>query len=111
MTNSYQNVLVLSLRATTEAIAKEILDAWFSTPYSDDEWNLLQMQRIIAFPNHMRYILAPSRRAGRGLGVGFLYLTKARTAIDQYSSVKHFFLLSVHSASLRFLKKFTLTKS
>ncbi|MEH2361374.1 hypothetical protein [Nostoc sp.] len=46
MTNSYQNVLVLSLRATTEAIAKEILDAWFSTPYSDDEWNLLQMERI-----------------------------------------------------------------
>ncbi|MEH2408576.1 RpiB/LacA/LacB family sugar-phosphate isomerase [Nostoc sp.] len=43
---NHANVLVLSLRATTEAIAKEILDAWFSTPYSDDEWNLLQMERI-----------------------------------------------------------------
>ncbi len=37
---------MLSLRATTEAIAKEILDAWFSTPYSEDDWNLLQIKRI-----------------------------------------------------------------
>ncbi|MEH2296032.1 hypothetical protein [Nostoc sp.] len=29
----------------------------------------------IAFPNHMRYIIAPFKRAGRG--VGFLYLTRA----------------------------------
>lgn len=43
---NHANVLVLSLRATTEAIAKEILDAWFSTPYSEDEWNILQMERI-----------------------------------------------------------------
>ena len=43
---NHANVLVLSLRATTEAIAKEILDAWFSTPYSVDEWNILQMERI-----------------------------------------------------------------
>ncbi len=35
---NHANVLALSLRATTEAIAKEILEAWFSTPYSDDEW-------------------------------------------------------------------------
>ncbi|BAY80116.1 RpiB/LacA/LacB family sugar-phosphate isomerase (plasmid) [Nostoc linckia NIES-25] len=43
---NHANVLVLSLRATTEAIAKEILDAWFSTPYSEDDWNLLQIKRI-----------------------------------------------------------------
>ncbi|MEH2160081.1 MAG: RpiB/LacA/LacB family sugar-phosphate isomerase [Nostoc sp.] len=43
---NHANVLVLSLRATTEAIAKEILDAWFTTPYSEDEWNILQMERI-----------------------------------------------------------------
>ena len=43
---NHANVLVLSLRVTTEAIAKEILDAWFATPYSNDEWNLEQMQRI-----------------------------------------------------------------
>ncbi|WP_334833535.1 hypothetical protein [Nostoc sp.] len=35
----------------------------------------------IAFPNQMKYIIAPSRRAGRGLGVGFLYLTQPITAI------------------------------
>lgn len=43
---NHANVLVLSLRATTDAIAKEILEAWFSTPYSNDDWNLQQMQRI-----------------------------------------------------------------
>ncbi len=43
---NHANVLALSLRATPEAVAKEILDAWFDTPYSDDEWNLRQIQRI-----------------------------------------------------------------
>lgn len=43
---NHANVLALSLRTTTEAIAKEILDAWFSTPYSDDEWNCQQIARI-----------------------------------------------------------------
>jgi len=32
---------------------------------------------LIAFINQMRYIIAPSSLAGRGLGVGFLYLTRA----------------------------------
>ena len=43
---NHANVLGLSLRATPEAVAKEILDAWFETPYSDDEWNLRQIQQI-----------------------------------------------------------------
>jgi ribose 5-phosphate isomerase B len=43
---NHANVLALSLRATPEAVAREILDAWFSTPFSDDEWNKLQMERI-----------------------------------------------------------------
>lgn len=43
---NHANVLALSLRATPEAVAKEILDAWFSTPYSDDDWNRTQMERI-----------------------------------------------------------------
>ena len=43
---NHANVLALSLRATSEAIAKEILDAWFATPYSDDEWNRQQIARI-----------------------------------------------------------------
>ncbi len=43
---NHANVLALSLRTTSEAIAKEILDAWFATPYSDDEWNCQQIARI-----------------------------------------------------------------
>lgn len=43
---NHANVLALSLRATSEPITKEILDAWFATPYSDDEWNRQQMERI-----------------------------------------------------------------
>ena len=43
---NHANVLALSLRTTTEAIAKEILNAWFSTPYSDDDWNCQQIARI-----------------------------------------------------------------
>ena len=43
---NHANVLALSLRATPIPVAREILDAWFNTPYSDDEWNLRQMARI-----------------------------------------------------------------
>lgn len=43
---NHANVLALSLRTTSPAILKEILSAWFETPYSTDEWNLLQMQRL-----------------------------------------------------------------
>src|SRR5579859_8235046 len=43
---NHANVLALSLRATAEPIASEILDAWFATPYSEDDWNRQQMERI-----------------------------------------------------------------
>ena len=43
---NHANVLALSLRATSIAVAREILAAWFDTEYSDDDWNLKQMQRI-----------------------------------------------------------------
>lgn len=43
---NHANVLGLSLRATPEAVAKEILNAWFDTPFSEDEWNMRQMQHI-----------------------------------------------------------------
>ena len=43
---NHANVLALSLRATPIPIAREIMEAWFSTPYSDDDWNLRQMARI-----------------------------------------------------------------
>ena len=43
---NHANVLALSLRATPIPIAREILDAWFSTPVSTDEWNQKQIERI-----------------------------------------------------------------
>lgn len=43
---NHANVLALSLRATSEAVAQEILDAWFDTPYSEDAWNAKQIKRI-----------------------------------------------------------------
>lgn len=43
---NHANVLGLSLRATPEAVAKEILNTWFDTPYSNDEWNQRQIQQI-----------------------------------------------------------------
>ena len=43
---NHANVLALSLRATSLPVAQEILDTWFATPYSDDEWNLRQIARV-----------------------------------------------------------------
>lgn len=47
---NHANVLALSLRATSIPIAREILDAWFSTPTdsgeAQSEWNLQQIERI-----------------------------------------------------------------
>ena len=51
---NHANVLALSLRTTSRAIAKEILDAWFSTPVSDDEWNLRQIDRVRALESKAR---------------------------------------------------------
>jgi ribose 5-phosphate isomerase B len=48
-------VLALSLRATPEPIAKEILDAWFATPYSEDEWNRKQIERIQQLEERHRF--------------------------------------------------------
>ena len=43
---NHANVLVLSLRATSGPIVKEIFDRWFDTAFSDDEWNLRQVARL-----------------------------------------------------------------
>src|SRR5947209_6451892 len=51
---NHANVLALSLRTTTEAIAKEILDAWFSTAFSEDDWNRQQIARIQQLEEHAR---------------------------------------------------------
>jgi ribose 5-phosphate isomerase B len=49
---NHANVLALSLRTTSSPIAKEILDAWFATPYSDDAWNCQQIERISQLEQH-----------------------------------------------------------
>lgn len=43
---NHANVLALSLRMTPEAIAREILDSWLSTPLSEDAWNLAQIEAV-----------------------------------------------------------------
>lgn len=43
---NHANVLGLSLRTTSVPILQEILTAWFDTPFTNDEWNLLQLKRI-----------------------------------------------------------------
>ena len=48
------NVLALSLRATSVPVAKEILEAWFSTAPGDDEWNRQQVERIAALDERYR---------------------------------------------------------
>jgi ribose 5-phosphate isomerase B len=40
------NVLALSLRSTSPAVAREILDAWFFATPGDDDWNRRQLQRL-----------------------------------------------------------------
>jgi len=50
---NHANVLVLSLRATSPAIAKEILAAWFDTQWSDDDWNKRQIERVRAIEQKM----------------------------------------------------------
>ncbi len=51
---NHANVLALSLRATPIPIAGEILEAWFDTPYSGDEWNQRQIARIQELEAHFR---------------------------------------------------------
>lgn len=40
------NVLALSLRATSEPVAKEILDTWFASKPGGDDWNQQQLTRL-----------------------------------------------------------------
>ena len=45
---NHANVLALSQRMTSPAILEEILDAWYETPLSTDEWNVTQIDRVNA---------------------------------------------------------------
>lgn len=43
---NHANVLGLSLRLTTPEGLQDILDQWFSTPFSTDAWNLSQIKAL-----------------------------------------------------------------
>jgi len=43
---NHANVLALSLRVTSGPLLKEILDRWFDTPLSEDDWNRRQIERV-----------------------------------------------------------------
>ncbi len=43
---NHANVLVMSLRLTSIPVAREILDAWFSTPYGQEEFDLRNVRRL-----------------------------------------------------------------
>ena len=55
---NHANVLALSLRLTPVGVAKEILDAWFTTSTAEgeaqSEWNLTQIARLAAIENRYR---------------------------------------------------------
>ena len=57
------NVLAFSLRATSEPVAKEILEAWFAAAPGDDEWNKRQIERIRELDE--RYRGAPEQGLNR----------------------------------------------
>ncbi|MCY4205449.1 MAG: RpiB/LacA/LacB family sugar-phosphate isomerase [Bacteroidetes bacterium] len=48
---NHANVLALSQRVTSIAVLEEILDAWYDTPVSTDEWNVTQIERVNAMDN------------------------------------------------------------
>jgi len=43
---NHANVLALSLRLTSAGMLKEILEAWFNTPFGKDAWNVQQVKRV-----------------------------------------------------------------
>lgn len=43
---NHANVLALSIRKTSEPMVREILQSWFSTAYSEDEWNRNQIELL-----------------------------------------------------------------
>lgn len=43
---NHANVLGLSLRLISSDTLQEILDKWFSTPFSTDAWNLSQIKKL-----------------------------------------------------------------
>ncbi|HIC89306.1 MAG TPA: RpiB/LacA/LacB family sugar-phosphate isomerase [Anaerolineae bacterium] len=53
---NHANVLVMSLRLTSEEVAKEMLEAWFSTPYGDDPVDQACVAKIASLDEMYRQI-------------------------------------------------------
>jgi len=53
---NHANVLALSQRVTSIAILEEILDAWYDTPLSTDEWNITQVDRVNSMDIHLNFM-------------------------------------------------------
>lgn len=62
------NVLCISLRATSEAVAREILDAWFSTPPDPSEEE--NVEKLRALDRHYRRAEPAPVRGGEGRAGG-----------------------------------------
>ncbi len=56
------NILCLSLRATPEIIAKEILDAWFNTPLGTDPGDIASVEHLAEIEN--KFHANPNRQLG-----------------------------------------------
>lgn len=51
---NHANILVMSLRLTSEALAKEIIDAWFNTPLGDEDFDIRNVERVNQYENKGR---------------------------------------------------------
>lgn len=43
---NHANILVMSLRLTTEDLAKEIIDAWFNEPFGKEDFDIRNVKKI-----------------------------------------------------------------
>lgn len=45
--------IAIRVMNTISYLIKEILQAWFETPYSEDAWNLAQIERVCRQENRL----------------------------------------------------------
>ncbi len=63
------NVLALSLRSTSEPLAREILEAWFSAAPGDGDWNRRQLERLREIEADQRSLKRAPITGGRRPGL------------------------------------------
>lgn len=57
---NHANVLCLSLRSTSETVAREILDAWFDTPVGTDPADVLAVEQVALLENKYARVRHPA---------------------------------------------------